>query len=591
MNKTKRCLSLFLALLMCLSLVSASWASGEAGETDREPVIGEISEEPVEAEESAEADEPVEAEKPIEADEGPAEEEVPIDEEEPAPAEDGVMASGKCGENLDWTLDDNGVLTISGTGDMYDYSEAAGLASWSEYRDEIRQIRILDGVERIGDGAFVGCRSVSSLTIPAGVASLGGRAIAFSGIGSIIFEGNAPAIDEQFFYNQWGGAGGTRSYAVMVYYPAGDSTWTGDILSGEMLRYGRCKAVPYQTGTDPFESIVSSGSCGFNAAYTLNGYGVLRLSGSGAVETDVVEPGVSALESYDVPVRYIEIENGITAIGDYAFYNMSSIETVSIPGSVKSIGASAFWHCAGLREVTIPQGVEVVGDATFIKSGVTKAVIPVSATEIGRYAFADCADLTQINVADANPSYTDIDGVLFDKGVSRLITFPAGKSGVYTVPAGVTVIEDSAFSESVATGVTLPDGVTSIESWAFNGASLESIYLPATLRNIGEGAFEGTPLTDVYFAGDQAQWDSIRINTNRNSELINAAIHYNSGEYAAADALPGDLDDSGTADSFDSALILRYMIGLLKDDDYDWSLADLNGDGVTNAADAALILA
>ena len=80
------------------------------------------------------------------------------------------MASGKCGKDLTWTLD-NGTLTISGTGKMKNYGESS--SPWWKYRGAIEKIIICDGVTSIGDWVFSCCRNLAEIKIPDGVTYIG----------------------------------------------------------------------------------------------------------------------------------------------------------------------------------------------------------------------------------------------------------------------------------------------------------------------------------------------------------------------------------------------------------------------------------
>jgi hypothetical protein len=112
-------------------------------------------------------------------------------------------------------------------------------------------------------------------------------------------------------------------------------------------------------------------------------------------------------------------------------------------------------------------------------------------TNIESDAFINCKSLTSINVADDNPHYCSMDGVLFSKDRTTLILCPEGKQGAYIIPNSVTSIGSSAFRGcSKLTSVTIPNSVTSIGDYAFDGcSSLSSITIPNSVTSIGKYAF------------------------------------------------------------------------------------------------------
>ena len=89
------------------------------------------------------------------------------------------FVDNKCGENATWELDDNGKLTISGTGDMYDFGPGE-TGPWKTYRDKIKTVVIEDGITSIGSGAFLNCHSITSVTIPDSVTSIGNDAFSYN---------------------------------------------------------------------------------------------------------------------------------------------------------------------------------------------------------------------------------------------------------------------------------------------------------------------------------------------------------------------------------------------------------------------------
>ncbi len=160
----------------------------------------------------------------------------------------------------------------------------------------------------------------------------------------------------------------------------------------------------------------------------------------------------------------------VTSIGKYAFYKCSGLTSVTIPNSVTSIGISAFYNCSGLTSVTIGNSV----------------------TSIGNSAFSNCSGLISIIVDESNPSFSSIEGILYNNDATTLIYCPITKKTV-TIPNSVTSIGYSAFSGcSGLTSVTIPNSVTSIGERAFSGCSgLTSVTIGNSVTSIGYYAFSG----------------------------------------------------------------------------------------------------
>ena len=375
-----------------------------------------------------------------------------------APAVD-IVDSGTCGakgSNLTWRLDSEGVLTISGSGDMHDYVFSG--APWYGSRSRVKSAVIAEGVTSIGDSAFYDCTSLTSVTIPNSVTSIGDAAFRdCKSLTSVTIPTSVTSIGERAFYNC------TSLTSVTI---PNSVTSIGDGA------FASCTSL---TGI-----WVTKG----NSHYSSNASGVLFSKD----KTTLVQcPGTLAA---------CTIPHSVTSIAGYAFAGCASLTSVTIPDGVTSIGQHAFNGCRSLTSVTIPDSVTSIGWSAFNGcTSLTSVTIPDGVTSVGEYSFYGCESLTSV-----------------------------------TIPDSVTSIDSDAFSGcSSLTSVTIPNSVTSIDSHAFFGcSSLTSVTIPDSVTSIGSSAFGNCKsLTDVYYAGSEAQWKAISISFTGNHGLLAANIHYN----------------------------------------------------------------
>ena len=213
----------------------------------------------------------------------------------------------------------------------------------------------------------------------------------------------------------------------------------------------------------------------------------------------------------------ITIPDGVTSIGYLAFYNCTSLTNITIPDDVTNIGERALAYCYRLTSITIPDGVNSIGKLAFAYCrSLTSITIPDGVTSIGKNAFLECTSLMTIEVSMGNMNYTDVEGVLFNRGKTLLNIYPADKAGAnYVIPDIVTSIGNYAFwSCTSLTSITIPDSVNSIGNYAFGGCeSLKSITIPDGVTSIGKLAFHKcNNLSAVIFLGDAPKIEDYAFN-------------------------------------------------------------------------------
>jgi hypothetical protein len=236
----------------------------------------------------------------------------------------------------------------------------------------------------------------------------------------------------------------------------------------------------------------TTGECTWTLTRLISSDYTLTISGNGAMgnyTTYSFSPWYKYQSTYSGGrIKTVDIQQGVTSIGDYAFYGCP-ITDVTISNSVTSIGGNAFSGCTGLTSVTIPDLVTTIGNYAFSAcSGLTSVEIPNSVTDIGYNAFYYCTSLTSVIIGN---SVTNIGGAAF--------SYCSGLTSV-TIPNSVTAIGGMTFQRcSGLTSVTIGNSVTDIGNYAFDDCSgLTSVTIGNSVTDIGEAAFRYcTSLTSI----------------------------------------------------------------------------------------------
>ncbi|MCH5184876.1 MAG: leucine-rich repeat protein [Oscillospiraceae bacterium] len=386
-------------------------------------------------------------------------------------AADSVMlaeaVSGECGDNLTWVLDEEGTLTISGTGDMWSWNSSSSVP-WYSYRNDIKNITVNNGVTTIGSYAFSDCGRLTSITIPSALTSIGKRAFEYSSSLTDIYISDWAAWFDVSF----------------------------DDLYSNPLFY--VKNI-YINGKRITDIIIPSGVTSIGN-YAFAGYSDFT---NITIPDGVTSIGDSAFE-YCSGLTSITIPDSVTNIGNSAFSACSGLTGITIPPGVTRIRERAFYGCSDLKSITIPPGATSIdGYAFYGCSGLTGITIPDSVTSIGSYAFYDCTGLTSVYISDLaaylNMFFADAEANPMCYA-NNLYVNNARVEGDLIIPSDAKKIPVCAFYGcDDLTSVTIPSEVTSIGKLAFSGCSgLTSITIPSGVISIGDYAFDRcTGLTDI----------------------------------------------------------------------------------------------
>ena len=298
----------------------------------------------------------------------------------------------------------------------------------------------------------------------------------------------------------------------------------------------------------------------------------------------------------------ISVPDSVNAIGNGAFSGCSSLASINIPNSVTTIRGSAFCNCLSLTSITIPESVTSIEIAAFSGcSSLTNITIPDLVDTIGDHAFYNCSSLTNITVSENNKYFSSLNGVLFNKDKTELITYPNGNERTeYTIPDSVTSIIEGAFAYcSNLITVKIPDSVTDITDKTFYVcSSLTSVTIPDSVTHIGYNAFKYCKnLTSIIIKnpnceisnGKNTIWETATIYGYENSTAQAYAETYDRKfvlliEYT--ETILGDISGNGKIDLYDAIEIAKAIMGLRTFTDEEMIIADFNMDGSVDLYDA-----
>jgi len=273
------------------------------------------------------------------------------------------------GSNLSWKLCSNGTLTISGIGDMPNFSQSP----WYSHRHLIMNVVIEDSLANIGDWAFSDCINLTSITLPNSITSIGKYAFFYCrNLTSITLPNSITSIEYRTF------AGCTNLTSI---------TFPNSITSIEEAAFNGCSGL---TSITLPNSITSIGVWAFSGCINLT---------SITFPNSITRIGGGAF-SYCHNLTSITLPNSITSIGDWAFSNCYNLTSITFPNSITSIEEGAFSYCHNLTSITLPNSITSIEDKTFEGcTNLTSITFPNSITSIGERAFGYCG-LTTVTIPE-----------------------------------------------------------------------------------------------------------------------------------------------------------------------------------------------
>ena len=382
----------------------------------------------------------------------------------------GNNAFGRCSNLEIIYVDKSNIKYSSRDGILFDKYKLT-IIKYPQNKKDTTEYNIPKTVNKIGENAFSGCTSLTSIVIPDSVTSIGSDA--FSGCTSltnIVIPDSVTSIESNAF------DGCTSLTSIVI---------PDSVTSIGSSAFSRCTSL---TSIVIPDSVTSIGSYAFSGCTSLTNI---------VIPDSVTSIGSSAFSGC-TSLTNIVIPDSVTSIGSYAFYGCTSLTSIVIPDSVTSIGSYAFYGCTSLTSVTIPDSVTSIGNSAFYGcTSLTSIVIPDSVTSIGSRVFYGCTSLInitigrdvtstlddifdsynkleRIDVSEENTKYSSIQGILFNKEKSTIIKYPSNKNDIsnYEIPSTVEIIEKYAFQNCTSlTSVTIPDSVTNISGSAFIGCN------------------------------------------------------------------------------------------------------------------------
>ena len=368
--------------------------------------------------------------------------------QEPDPT---VLIAGDCGSGVSYSLSADGKLTLSGSGTInFDSNNQP----WKEYLNQIKIVNIPDGVTSICSYAFRDCRNATNVTLPSSLRTISDHAfMGCSGLTELVIPEGVESIGDYAFES--------LTNLEVAHLPSTIQSLGREIFKNSTGKlYAKC-------------NIPDVSDWYYTASF------------------------------YSSRFSEVVIEEGVVSIGQQAFNNCSSIQSLTLPSTLKTISEKAFENCSGLLELTLPATIESIGnkafggcggvvylncnlqdtnEGVFRDSKITRLVVGDGVTSLGQRSFCGSSQLVSV----AFPSSLTTIGISAFEGCKSLTEI--------TLPTSLHSILNYAFKNCEGlTELAIPEGVETIGDYAFEGmTNLEVTHLPSTIQSLGREIFKNS---------------------------------------------------------------------------------------------------
>lgn len=389
-----------------------------------------------------------------------------------------AASSGKCGDNLTWTMDDAGNLVITGSGDMYDVYDSQ-YNPWTD--SKVTTVKFPGGLTSIGYGMFTYTTKLKELNLAGTqVKTINGNAFRNSGITTVYLPPTLTEIVNSAFWD--------CSDLEVIRVDVGNKTYDSRDKCNAVIKTATNKLVMGGNKTVIPRTVKFIGESAFRGRAKLTSLGL-----HDAVEEieSFAYAGCTALKSAFIPA-------GVRYVGRGVFIRCENLKYINV--DEKNERYDSRFDCdaiietqsatlrAGCSSTIIPGDILTIYEYAFEGINIESINIPASVTTIDERAIYNCALLGSITVDEKNSVYDSRDNcnAIIKTKTNELIV------GCYNtvIPNGVKSIANYAFEEVGHLGdVIIPPSVTSIGDYAFKGSFLTGVYLPPSITSIGKYAF------------------------------------------------------------------------------------------------------